>query len=188
MIQVVGLQRKIYPKLLFPFTKQNPLPLGVQYGNSLQAEIDGLVADRIGVQTFDQLIHMLLLKSVAHNTFSHQIKLPVFRILFVGYHSGQWTLNSSRGWVNQWHDFNHEHQNLEFQSFLSLLFQVMPLDAMQQKAKEFEETSYELTLPQKSFSKRIYHSTNSVTHTESNQQHTIFFVLLVNKCHLLPLC
>ena len=127
MIQVVGLQRKIYPKLLFPFTKQKPLPLGVQYGNSLQAEIDGLVADRIGVQTFDQLIHMLLLKSVAHNTFSHQIKASCIQNSVCCWFP-QWTLNSSRGWVNQWHDFNHEHQNLEFQSFLSLLFQVIPLD------------------------------------------------------------
>ena len=60
----------------------------------------------------------------------------------------------------------------------------------QQKAKEFEETHLDVNTSLEIFSKRIYHSTNSVTHTESNQQHTIFFCIVGQQMPsvVLPLC
>ena len=118
-----------------------------------------------------------------HNIFSHQIKLPVFRILFVG-----------RRWFHKteiprgetlarccFHDFNQFWtvfiiiKNLEFQSFLSYFPGNAIAGCMSnkrlrnlKKPPRCVNTSIEI------FSKRIYHSRNSVTHTESNQQHSIF--------------
>ena len=74
----------------------------------------------------------------------------------------------------RFHDFNQflvDHQKLGI-SIFSISFSRYVHD--QQKAKEFEETHLDVNTSLEIFSKRIYHSTNSVTHTESNQQHTIF--------------